>query len=66
MIEQVLVDDSPAPLSSPLLLPPGHGKVEVHYTAIRLRSPERIRFKYWMEGFDHGFRASVLPAEEAE
>jgi hypothetical protein len=39
-------------------LPPGDGKLELHYTAIRLRSPERIRFKYWMEGFDHGWTAA--------
>jgi ligand-binding sensor domain-containing protein/signal transduction histidine kinase len=51
-IEQVLADDRPAILSNPLVLPPGAGKLEVHYTAIRLRSPERIRFKHWMEGFD--------------
>jgi ligand-binding sensor domain-containing protein len=51
-IEQVLADDRPAPLSNPLVLPPGVGKLEVHYTAIRLRSPERIRFKNWLEGFD--------------
>ena len=31
---------------------PGKGKLEVHYTAIRLRSAERTRFKYWMEGFE--------------
>jgi ligand-binding sensor domain-containing protein/signal transduction histidine kinase len=52
LIEQVLADDRPATFSNPLVLPPGAGKLEVHYTAIRLRSPERIRFKYWMEGFD--------------
>ena len=83
VIEQMLVDDRPVPLSSQLqneppqqggassasatltfgsgqqlLLPPGDGKVEVHYTAIRLRSPERIRFKYWMEGFDDDWTAA--------
>ena len=34
-------------------LPPGDGKLEVHYSAIRLRSQERIRFKYKLEGFDN-------------
>jgi ligand-binding sensor domain-containing protein/signal transduction histidine kinase len=52
LIEQVFADDRPATFSTPLILPPGAGKLEVHYTAIRLRSPERIRFKHWMEGFD--------------
>jgi len=36
----------------PLRVGPGDGKLEVHYTAIRLRSPERTSFKYWMENFE--------------
>jgi signal transduction histidine kinase/streptogramin lyase len=52
LIEQVLADDRPAPFSKNLILEPGQGKLEIHYTAIRLRSPGRIRFKFRMEGFD--------------
>lgn len=52
LIEQALADDHPVPFSGSLRLAPGRGKLEIHYTAIRLRSPERTRFKYWMEGFD--------------
>jgi signal transduction histidine kinase len=52
LIEQVLADDTAVPAAALLRLGPGEGKLEVHYTAIRLRSPERTQFKYWMEGFD--------------
>lgn len=52
LIEQVLADGRDVPFSSGLRLAPGGGKLEVYYTAIRLRSPERTQFKYWMEGFD--------------
>jgi signal transduction histidine kinase len=52
LIEQVLADDRAAPFSKDLILEPGQGKLEIHYTAIRLRSPDRIRFKFRMEGFD--------------
>jgi ligand-binding sensor domain-containing protein/signal transduction histidine kinase len=52
LIEQALADDHVVPFSVSLRLAPGRGKLEIHYTAIRLRSPERTRFKYWMEGFD--------------
>jgi ligand-binding sensor domain-containing protein/signal transduction histidine kinase len=53
LIEQALADDRAVPLASTVTLPPGEGKLEIHYTSIRLGSPERIRFKYWMEGFEH-------------
>ena len=53
VIERVLADGRDAPLSGKLALPPGDGKLEVHYSAIRLRSQERIRFKYKLEGFDN-------------
>jgi ligand-binding sensor domain-containing protein/two-component sensor histidine kinase len=52
LIEQVLADDRAVPFSQSLALDPGRGKLEIHYTAIRLRSPDRIRFKFRMEGFD--------------
>lgn len=52
LIEQALADDHVIPFSGSLRLAPGRGKLEIHYTAIRLRSPERTRFKYWMENFD--------------
>jgi ligand-binding sensor domain-containing protein/signal transduction histidine kinase len=55
LIEQVLADDRPVALSRDLRLGPGEGKLEIHYTAVRLRSPERTRFKYWLEGFEDGW-----------
>ncbi len=53
VIERVLADGREAPLPGSLTLPPGDGKLEVHYSAIRLRSQERIRFRYKLEGFDN-------------
>jgi signal transduction histidine kinase len=32
--------------------PPGSGDVEVHYTGLSFQAPEKIRFKYLLEGFD--------------
>ncbi|HEV2666504.1 MAG TPA: ATP-binding protein, partial [Blastocatellia bacterium] len=55
LIEQVLADDRAMPFSKTLSLNPGRGKLEIHYTAIRLRSPDRIRFKFRMESFDQGW-----------
>jgi signal transduction histidine kinase/ligand-binding sensor domain-containing protein len=52
VINRVVADGRDVPPSGEVALPPGGGKLEVHYSAIRLRSPERVRFKYKLEGFD--------------
>jgi signal transduction histidine kinase/ligand-binding sensor domain-containing protein/ActR/RegA family two-component response regulator len=53
IVEQVLGDRRLLPLSaSGVVVPPGHGELEFHYTAIALTSPERLRFRYKLEGFD--------------
>ena len=51
-IEQVLADDHAEPMAETLRLAPGRHKLEFHYTAIRLASPDHLRFKYRLEGFD--------------
>jgi signal transduction histidine kinase len=52
VIEQVLVDGREMPSSGRLIVPPGEGRLQIDYSAIRLRSQERIRFRYMLEGFD--------------
>jgi len=45
-------DAGAANLREPLRVPPGRGELEVHYTALSLRAPEKNRFKYMLEGLD--------------
>jgi len=52
VLEQVLVDGRKAPASARLVVPPGEGRLQISYAAIRMRSQERIRFRYKLEGFD--------------
>jgi ligand-binding sensor domain-containing protein/signal transduction histidine kinase len=52
LIEQVVADGQEAPLKDAIEVGPGEGRLEIHYTAIRLRSSERIRFRYMLEGFE--------------
>lgn len=52
VIDRVVADGRDVPATGEVALPPGNGKLEFHYSAIRLRSPERVRFKYKLEGFD--------------
>ncbi len=52
-IEDVLVDGRPADLRRPLVLPPGPGRVEIHYTALTLVSPDRVRFRIRLDGLEN-------------
>ncbi len=52
LIEQVFADGEESPLGDTIEVGPGEGRLEVHYTAVRLRSSDRIRFRYMLEGFE--------------
>jgi ligand-binding sensor domain-containing protein/signal transduction histidine kinase len=52
VIERIVADGRTLPTNQSLDLPPGNGKLEIQYSAIRLRSQERMRFRYKLEGFD--------------
>jgi signal transduction histidine kinase/CheY-like chemotaxis protein/ligand-binding sensor domain-containing protein len=51
-IEHLLVDGHAVELTEPLELPPGGGGLEFHYTATSLLIPERVSFRYKLEGYD--------------
>jgi len=50
-VEEVLIDGNPAP-AGPLRVPPGTQRVELRYTALSLRAPEGVRFRYLLDGYD--------------
>ncbi|HTS24799.1 MAG TPA: two-component regulator propeller domain-containing protein [Bryobacteraceae bacterium] len=52
LIDAMTADDQPVPLDGEIRIRPGHGKLEIHYTACSLLSPERTRFQYRLERFD--------------
>ncbi|HSR99155.1 MAG TPA: two-component regulator propeller domain-containing protein [Kofleriaceae bacterium] len=52
LLESLRVDDVPRPLAGTVELPPGSTRLELGYTAPALRSPERLRFRYRLDGFD--------------
>lgn len=51
-IEQVLVGKTPADPRRPVEVRPGGGDLEIHYTGISLAAPEKVRFRYKLEGYD--------------
>ena len=50
-VEEVLIDGNPAP-AGPLRVPPDTQRLELRYTALGLRAPERLKFRYLLEGYD--------------
>ncbi|HEV2445974.1 MAG TPA: triple tyrosine motif-containing protein, partial [Candidatus Sulfopaludibacter sp.] len=57
LIESITADEKPLPLSGEIVIPPGHGKLQMDFTAASLLSPERITFRYKLEGFDRNWSA---------
>ena len=52
VIEQFVVDGKQVAPVPDLALPPGRKKLEFHYTALSFLAPEKVQFKYKLEGFD--------------
>ncbi len=55
VIENLLSDRHELPGVTGLRLPPARRNLEIHYTALSFRNPAAIRFRYRLEGFDHGW-----------
>jgi len=51
-IEQIRVDDQVVPLDSRIQLSPGTTRLEFFYTALSFVAPDKVRFRYKLEGFD--------------
>jgi len=52
IVESVVADGKMMPNSGALRLSPGTHAIEISYTALSLRIPQRVRFKYRLEGYD--------------
>jgi signal transduction histidine kinase/ligand-binding sensor domain-containing protein len=52
----VIADRNPYPPGTPVRLPPHTRDVEIDYTALSLTVPEKIRFRYRLEGADEQWR----------
>jgi signal transduction histidine kinase/HPt (histidine-containing phosphotransfer) domain-containing protein/ActR/RegA family two-component response regulator len=51
-IESLIADGEPQDLRQALVLAPGRERLEFQYAGLSLRTPERVRFRYRLEGFD--------------
>jgi ligand-binding sensor domain-containing protein/signal transduction histidine kinase len=52
VIEEIRVNQRSVSLGGVLDLPPGSRTLEFHYTALSLREPGKVQFRYKLDGFD--------------
>jgi ligand-binding sensor domain-containing protein/signal transduction histidine kinase/CheY-like chemotaxis protein len=52
LVERVLADGRALAPAPGVRIPPGKGNLEFHYTALSYLAPDRVRFRYKLEGFD--------------
>jgi ligand-binding sensor domain-containing protein/signal transduction histidine kinase len=52
-IERVTINRKAQSVGSEASLPAGSGEVEIHYAALSYLAPQKVRFRYMLEGFSH-------------
>ena len=52
LIEEVFINRNPVSSTGGVEIPPGRGELEFHFTALSFVAPDKVRFKYKLEGFD--------------
>jgi ligand-binding sensor domain-containing protein/signal transduction histidine kinase len=54
-IEEVLVDDQVRSLHGELTIKPGANRLEFRYAGLSFVAPQKVEYRYQLEGFDHGW-----------
>jgi ligand-binding sensor domain-containing protein/signal transduction histidine kinase len=54
-IEGAIVDDRNVNTASAARLPPTPSRIEIDYTGLSLAAPNKVRFRYMLEGFDRNW-----------
>jgi len=62
-VEAITADNSPANLDSSVRIPPSPRRITFEYTGLSLAVPGRIRFRYFLEGFDSTWSQPVAARE---
>jgi ligand-binding sensor domain-containing protein/signal transduction histidine kinase len=58
-VESVMVDGKIVPANGEVIIGPGPRRVEIDFTACSLRAPERVVFRYMLEGSDPNWNAAT-------
>ncbi|HXJ44807.1 MAG TPA: two-component regulator propeller domain-containing protein [Bryobacteraceae bacterium] len=59
-IESVTVDGQPVAVSGQITIGPGRHRIGIDFTACVLRAPERVTFRYILEGLDGPWRSASM------
>jgi PAS domain S-box-containing protein len=62
-IEAITADNNTANLTAFVQIPPSPRRITFEYTGLSLAMPERIRFRYFLEGFDRSWSQPVAARE---
>jgi ligand-binding sensor domain-containing protein/signal transduction histidine kinase len=62
-IQTISADGSPVDLQGPVRVPAGRQRITFNYTGLSLSIPSRVRFKYKLDSFDHGWSDPVATRE---
>jgi ligand-binding sensor domain-containing protein/signal transduction histidine kinase len=62
-IEGLSVDGGPISIQGKIQIPASPRRITFAYTGLSLATPERVRFKYFLEGFDRGWSEPVATRE---
>lgn len=52
VLERFVADERDVAMTPPPVLPPGTQNIEIHYAGLSLVSPEKVRYRYRLEGYD--------------
>jgi PAS domain S-box-containing protein len=62
-IEAITADDTIASLDGVVQIPPSSRRITFEYTGLSLAAPGRVRFRYFLEGFDRSWSQPVAARE---
>jgi signal transduction histidine kinase len=62
-IQAVAADGSVFDVRRPVRIPPARRRITLDYTGLSLSSPERVKYRYMLDGFDHGWSEPVATRE---
>ena len=64
-IQAISADGRPIDLREPVRIPPARQRFTFSYTGVSLSAPDRVKYRYMLEGFDRGWSEPTAAREAA-